>query len=97
MIDSDVIESIPTRYKLIYKSWNDGHDLRKIMTRQKIYRHHSDLLVYGVDIAIKQDRHEADTSNVVPIRVVLVGQPVTVPDWALNTPLYFQPSYAAAA
>lgn len=97
MLDSDIIESLPTRYKLIYQSWRDGHDLRSILTRPTFYRHRRALLGYGVDIAIKQDRQEAEASNVVPIRVVLVGKPVTVPDWALNTPLYFQPSYAAAA
>lgn len=97
MLDSDIIESLPTRYKLIYQSWRDGHDLRTILTRPTFYRHRRALLGYGVDIAIKQDRQDEEASNVVPIRVVLVGKPVTVPDWALNTPLYFQPSYAAAA
>jgi len=97
MIDSDVIESLPTRYKLIYQSWKDGHDLRTILTRPTFYRHRRALLAYGVDISIKQDRHEAETSNVVPIRVVLVGKPVDVPEWAYNTPLFFQPSYAIAA
>jgi II/X family phage/plasmid replication protein len=97
MIDSDVIESLPTRYKLIYQSWKDGHDLRTILTRPTFYRHRRALLAYGVDISIKQDRHEAETSNVVPIRVVLVGKPVDVPQWAYNTPLFFQPSYAIAA
>ena len=97
MIDSDVLESLPTRYKLIYQSWKDGHDLRTILSRPTFYRHRTALLSYGVDISIKQDRHEAESSNVVPIRVVLVGKPVTVPEWALNTPLFFQPSYAHAA
>ena len=97
MIDSDVIESLPTRYKLIYQSWKDGHDLRTILTRPTFYRNRRALLAYGVDISIKQDRHEAETSNVVPIRVVLVGKPVDVPEWAYNTPLYFQPKYAVAA
>jgi II/X family phage/plasmid replication protein len=97
MIDSDVIESLPTRYKLMYQSWKDGHDLRTMLPRNTFYRYRRALLGYGVDIAIKQDRHEDEPTNVVPIRVVLVGKPVTVPEWALGTPLYFQPSYAAAA
>ena len=97
MLDSDIIESLPTRYKLIYQSWLDGHDLRTILTRPTFYRHRKSLLAYGIDISIKQDRKEAESSNVVPIRVVLVGKPVTVPEWALNTPLYFQPTYAVAA
>lgn len=97
MLDSDIIEGLPTRYKLIYQSWLDGHDLRTILTRPTFYRHRKLLLAYGIDISIKQDRKEAEPSNVVPIRVVLVGKPVTVPEWAYNTPLFFQPSYAQAA
>ena len=97
MIDSDVIESLPTRYKAVYQLWKDGHDLRTMFPRNTFYRHRRALLAYGVDIAIKQDRHEVETSNVVPIRVVLVGKPVDVPEWAYNTPLFFQPSYAIAA
>jgi II/X family phage/plasmid replication protein len=91
MIDSDIIESLPTRYKLIYQSWRDGHDLRTILTRPTFYRHRRALLSHGVDIAIKQDRNEPEKSNVVPIRVVLVGKPVNVPEWAYNTPMYYQP------
>jgi II/X family phage/plasmid replication protein len=97
MLDSDIIETLPTRYKLIYQSWKDGHDLRTILTRPTFYRHRSALLAYGVDIAIKQDRQEAEISNVVPIRVVLVGKPVSVPDWAYNTHLYYQPKIRAVA
>jgi II/X family phage/plasmid replication protein len=97
MIDSDVIENLPTRYKAVYQLWKDGHDLRTMFPRNTFYRHRTALLAYGVDISIKQDRQQAETSNVVPIRVVLVGKPVTVPEWALNTPLFFKPSYAAAA
>lgn len=97
MLDSDIIEGLPTRYKLIYQSWLDGHDLRTILTRPTFYRHRKSLLAYGIDISIKQDRKQAESSNVVPIRVVLVGKPVTVPEWAYNTPLFFQPSHAQAA
>lgn len=97
MIDSDIFEGLPTRYKAVYQLWKDGHDLRTMFPRNTFYRHRRAMLGYGVDIAIKQERHEAESSNVVPIRVVLVGKPVTVPEWALNTPLYFQPTYAVAA
>ena len=97
MLDSDVIESLPTRYKLIYQSWKDGHDLRTMFPRNTFYRHRNALLAYGIDISIKQDRKEAEKSNVVPIRVVLVGKPVSVPDWAYNTHLYYQPKIRAVA
>jgi len=91
MLDSDIIESLPTRFKAVYQLWLDGHDLRTIFPHNTFYRHRRELLAHGVDIAIKQDRHEAEKSNVVPIRVVLVGKPVNVPEWAYDTPMYYQP------
>lgn len=97
MIDSDILESLPTRYKAVYQLWLDGHDLRTMFPRNTFYRHRRAMLGHGVDIAIKQNRHEAESSNVVPIRVVLVGKPATVPEWAYNTPLYYRPSLAIAA
>jgi II/X family phage/plasmid replication protein len=62
--------------------------------RNTFYRHRRALFGYGIDISIKQDRKHAEASNVVPIRVVLVGKPVTVPEWAFNTPYYFEPRRA---
>lgn len=92
MTDSEsIIESLPSRCKAIYQLWKDGHDLRTIYPKNTFYRHRRALLGYGVDIAIKQDRQQAEASNVVPIRVVLIGKPASVPDWAVNTPLYYQP------
>lgn len=92
MIDSDVIENLPSRYKLIYQTWKDGHDLRTILTRPTFYRHRRAMLAYGIDIAIKQYRRpEPPPSNVVPLPVVLIGKPVAIPEWAYNTDLFFQP------
>ena len=59
--------------------------------RNTFYRHRTALLKCGIDISVKQERQEVKNSNVVPLRVVLVGQPAIVPDWAMNTPLYFEP------
>ena len=95
MLDSDIIEGLPTRYKAVYQLWLDGHDLRTMFPRNTFYRHRRALLGYGIDISIKQDRKHAEASNVVPIRVVLVGKPVTVPEWAVNTPYYFEPRHRA--
>ena len=91
MIDADIIESLPSRYKLVYQLWLDGHDLRTMFPHNTFYRHRRGLLAHGVDISIKQYREEAQKTNVVPIRVVLVGKPVDVPEWAYNTPMYYQP------
>jgi II/X family phage/plasmid replication protein len=90
MLDTTVIDGLPTRLKGVYQLWLDGYDLRTMYPKNTFYRYRRALMGYGVDISIKQDR-STESSNVVPIKVVLVGKPVSVPDWAINSPLYFNP------
>ena len=92
MLDSDKLEGLPSRLQAAYQLWKDGHDLRVMFPRPTFYRYRSQLLAHGVDISVKQDR---ETNNIVPLRVVLVGKPFSVPDWAVNSPYYFEPRYRA--
>jgi II/X family phage/plasmid replication protein len=96
MIEADVLEGLPGRLQVVYQSWRDGHDLRAMLPRKTFYRYRLQLLAHGVDIAVKQDRAGPDLSNVVPLRVVLNAYPVRVPDWAVGTPLYFEPRQRVA-
>lgn len=90
MLDTDKLHGIKPRLHAAYQLWKDGHDLRAMFPRPTFYRYRAELLAHGIDISIKQDR---ETTNVVPLRVVLVGQPFAVPDWAVNSPYYFEPRY----
>lgn len=90
MIDSQAVQALPHHLRATAQLWQDGHDLRAILSRPTFYRQRRELLKHGIDIAVKQDR-QADSSNVVPLRTVLVAHPVSVPDWAQGTPLYFEP------
>ena len=60
-----------------------------MLPRRTFYRHRTALLAHGIDIGVKQER--VPESNVVPLRAVLHAFPVGVPDWAIGTPLYFEP------
>ena len=91
MLESKVIEGLQGRQQLSYQAWKDGHDLRAMLPRNTFYRYRAELLKHGIDIAVKQVRVGPDFSNVVPIRTVLHAYPVSVPDWAVGTPLYFEP------
>ena len=91
MLETEVLDGLPGRLQAAYQLWRDGHDLRGMFSRPTFYRYRSGLLKHGIDIAVRQERAGPDTSNVVPLRVVLVAQPATVPDWATGTPLYFEP------
>jgi len=91
MLETSDLEKIPARYRPIYAAWAAGHDCRELLPLRTFYRYRKALLAYGVDIATNQPR---DASNVVPLRVTLVGREVGVPDWARGTPLYFDPQAA---
>lgn len=91
MIDAPTLEDLPGRLQLAYQAWKAGQDLRVTLSRPTFYRYRSQLLAHGIDIAVKQVRVVPDPSNVVPLRVVLNAYPVGVPDWAVGTPLYFEP------
>lgn len=91
MLDAQALDGLPPRFVAVYQLWRDGHDLRGIYPRNTFYRHRTALLKHGIDIAVKQERTGTDLTNVVPLRTVLHAYPVGVPDWAVGTPLYFEP------
>lgn len=95
MLDAQVLEGLPPRLFAIYQLWLGGHDLRGIYPRNTFYRYRTAMLKHGIDVAVKQGR-SADTTNVVPLRTVLHAYPVDIPNWAVGTPLYFQPRAKAA-
>lgn len=92
MLDAEKLQGLPPRLHAAYQLWKDGHDLRAMFPRPTFYRYRSQLLAHGIDISVKQER---ETTNVVPLRVVLIGKPLVLPDWATNSPYYFKPRYNA--
>jgi II/X family phage/plasmid replication protein len=95
MIDTNDLEALPGRLKAAYQLWKEGHDLREMYPRRTFYNYRKELLAHGIDIAVKQARRE-EPSNVIPLKLVLVAKPVTIPEWAIGTPLYFNPSLRVA-
>lgn len=96
MIDTTALDALPARLKVVYQLWKEGHDLRELYPRPTFYRHRAAMLVHGIDIAVKQPRREEPSSNVIPLKIVLVAKPATIPDWAVGTSLYFNPTLRAA-
>lgn len=93
-LTSDALSSLPSRLKPVYELWRSGHDLRSSYSSSTFYRHRSALLKYGIDIAVVQPSNKKDLSNVVPfIQVLEAVQVSNVPDWAVGTPLYFEPRH----
>lgn len=94
MTEPKALEGLPPRLQAIYLAWLEGHDVRAFIPRRSFYRYRAELLPFGVDLAVKRPRED---SNVIPLRVVLNAQPVDVPEWAIGTPLYWQPAARRAA
>lgn len=89
-LSSDVLDSLTSSQKLAYTSWLAGNDLRSVLSKGGFYNLRNKLLPHGIDIATLQPR-EDQPSNVVPLKKVLQAVPAQVPDWAMGTPLYFEP------
>jgi II/X family phage/plasmid replication protein len=87
-IPADVLESLTNAQRLAIAAWRAGTDLRAELPNGSFYRLRSKLLPHGIDIA---KVNPVANSNVVPLHRVLEAKPVSVPDWAIGTPLYFEP------
>lgn len=87
-LPEDVLSSLSSGQHNAYLAWRAGADLRETMSRPSFYRLRSKLLKHGIDIATLLP---SDVSNVVPLHRTLEAKPATVPDWAMGTPLYFEP------
>jgi II/X family phage/plasmid replication protein len=83
------LENVPRELRKTYELWQSGVDLKspKVMAKTTFYRHRLALLGYGIDIASLRPQ-----SNVVRLVTVIEARPKGIPDFALGTPLYFEPS-----
>ena len=85
-----VLEGLPARLIAVYKLWKDGEDLRAMYPKATFYRYRGEFLKQGIDIAIRQP---SKPDNVIPlVRVLRPEAIVQVPEWAIDTPLYFKTS-----
>lgn len=77
MIDDKVLDTLPTRLRLVYQTWKNGDDLKKIMTKPTFYRVRKQLMAFGIDIAVVNEKN-----NIIPLIRYLEAEPVGIPDWA---------------
>lgn len=92
-LPDEVLDTLTSAQRTGYLAWVAGNDLRHAMSRPAFYRLRAKLLPHGVDIATLQPSE--DRSNVVPLVRVLEAVPAGVPDWAVDTPLFYEPRRVA--
>jgi len=85
----EILEGLPGRLRGVYALWEEGNDLRQVYPPRTYYRYRAELLKHNVDIAVLQDKKPEN--NVVPLVRILEAIPASIPEWAMGTPLYFQP------
>lgn len=88
-LSADLLDTLRPAVRTAVLAWESGHDLRATLSRATFYRYRAELLPLGIDIATLRPREGA--SNVVPLHRTLEARPAPVPDWAMGTPLYFEP------
>ena len=88
-LPAEVLESFRPALRTAVVSWESGADLRAILPKATFYKFRAELLPHGIDIAMLKPREAV--SNVVPLHRVLEAKPVSVPEWAVGTSLYFEP------
>ena len=86
------LDRLSPAVRMAYLAWKAGEDVRSQLPRASFYRYRAQLLGFGVDLAVKQG---PDRSNVVSLVRVLEAKPASIPDWALGTPLYWEPARRA--
>lgn len=86
------LEKLPSRLRSVALLWSEGHDLREFYSRAQWYRHKKDIMeCIGLDISLPPPIQCPNSSNVIPLFVILEAKPMEVPEWAQGTPLYFEP------
>lgn len=91
-LSQDLLDSMRPALRSALAAWEGGSDLRTILPRRTFYKFRSELLPHGIDVSVPQPR---EASNVVPLVRILEARPAPVPQWAVGTPLYFEPRYVA--
>ena len=79
MLQDDVLNTLPTRLRMVYQTWLNGDDLKQIMSKSAFYRCRSEMLKHGIDISTRSPKEK---SNVIPLIRVLEAKPVGIPEWA---------------
>jgi len=92
-LSAQTLDGLKPRLVAVYHLWKEGHDLRKIYPLATFKRYRKELQeLVGIDIGIKQGNRSEPSPNIIEFRRVLRPELcVQIPDWAIGTPLYFEP------
>jgi len=92
-LTDEAVMALKPSIRAAYQLWLDGHNVKEMYPRMTFYRYRKELQTVGIDIAVTRgNRTEPSNKNVVQFRRVIEAKPCEqVPEWAIGTPLYFEP------
>ncbi len=92
-LTDEAVMSLKPSIRAAYQLWLDGHNVKEMYPRMTFYRYRKQLQMLGIDIAVtRANLTQPSNRNVVQFRSLIESKPCQqVPDWAVGTPLYFEP------
>lgn len=81
-ITDETLSQMPAKLRSTYTLWQEGHDLRNLISRTTYHRHRKELKQYGINIDLRPE--STQKSNVVPLVRILEAKPAEIPDWAFE-------------
>jgi II/X family phage/plasmid replication protein len=93
-VSAELLDAMRPTLRVAVQAWEAGADLRATLPRRTFYKFRAELLPHGIDLATILPRENA---NVIPLVRVLEAVPASIPDWAVGTPLLFEPRRRRAA
>ncbi|RDF32154.1 phage/plasmid replication protein, II/X family, partial [Acinetobacter baumannii] len=79
MLKDVVLDTLPTRLRMVHQTWLNDDDLKQIMSKSPFYRSPNEMLKHAIHISNKSPKEK---NNVIPLIRVLEAKPVGIPDWA---------------
>jgi len=87
-LTNKVLDALKPRLSLAYNSWAEGHDLKSILPKNTFYRYRREMMKYGIDISVSRKNEHTRS---IQLKDVVHREPVSIPQWALGTDIYFVP------
>lgn len=93
-VSSTIIQNLPGSAAMAYNLWLRGDDIRQILTKRTLYSYRRLLLAHGIDLLMPPYSQNVERLQ---LSATLEEGPQAPPEWAIDTPIYFNPRFKSPA
>lgn len=90
-VSEDTLRHFKNTQRTVLELFNQGVDLRAVMSKSSFYRHRSKFLEFGIDIGATVQSNDEPNVTVVPFKRVLEAKPALIPAQFVSPSFYYQP------